>query len=110
VQGSVLDPSGKQLTGVLVTFYPEGKGDPIPPAPVGVEAHFNLLCPPGDYKVTVQSMTAPNIGRGPAGTPSMAPPGVYVIPMRLTRPSSTDLKITIPPTGDPDLTIHLPAN
>jgi hypothetical protein len=106
VQGSVLDPGGNQVQGVMVVFYPGGAGEPIQ-APVDPEGHFNLRCPSGEYKVTVTSISGATIAPGPSGRPFMRPTGAFVIPRKYSRLGTTDLVVTIPSSGDQDVKIRL---
>jgi hypothetical protein len=67
---------GRDLAGVVITFWPEEKAGRPCAAVTSRGGHFRLRCPPGRYKVTVTPQagdTAQNPEAGPLPMPGVKP-------------------------------------
>jgi hypothetical protein len=111
VQGAVIDWTGKQVMGVMVTFWPEGNKDPISTT-IDPQGRFHCRCPAGTYKVTVARIGGGGMGGGgpvggAMGGPPVHPEGFVPIATVYTRPELTPLTVTISSSGDDDLKIPI---
>jgi hypothetical protein len=89
VAGQVLNAQGKEVRGVVVTFWPADPSGQSFATLCDGSGHFTLHCPRGNYKVTI----APHVpGDAKTGIPDLGPVGG----MPQNRPGTSKLPVPVP--------------
>jgi Carboxypeptidase regulatory-like domain len=110
VRGSVLDPLGRPVTDVMVTFLtpnnPLGFSAYVDPT---TDGYFHLTCPPGKYKVTVAPKAMANRMPGDLPEPVKEDSSKTTVAEIYWKAELTPLSATIPEKGINDLKLQLSA-
>src|SRR5262245_32160157 len=102
---------GKPLTTGKVAFHHTDQKSPLVKGDIGADGTFQLTtsrpndgAAPGDYRVTVTSMTP---GKGIEGVDKDYRPPQALIPLKYMRLDESPLKATVEPRDDNDIQLSL---
>lgn len=102
---------GKPLTTGVVAFHHTDQKSPLVKGEIGADGTFQLTtvrpndgAAPGEYRVTVTSMTP---GKGVEGVDKDYTPPKALIPLKYMRLDESPLKATVEPRDDNDIQLSL---